>query len=1107
MGKFIAPEWQLGYRYISLEQKNAAVKAERPIPVLMTHDLAAPPGGKVSFFVVSRIAMLISTGEDRQWFHECGSKRHKYHPWAIENKAKTPSGRLDVSMTTMPLVGRSAFLVKARFVNVSSLPLPVSLSFIVGGVGLEEDPRMVPEFSESTNDVLSESEGVISIFDQEMREPKIHVAACCNRSWDVRTIDYRDVFDKNPHDVTCPLALANVPMGIVMPGQETDVALVFTYGNDPEQVRSSAIELTDQAEAEEKRTVAHFKDLLNKNRIKTPSRVLDNAYKVAVCDMEYTWWDGLGWMEIPSYWNGFFPQHNQVRTAASMGQLDRAKDCLLFCGLRADETGLIQWPTVGASTWGKQDWSHLYIWSLDYYYRSSGDIEAIRALWPHLIRAYDRAYAATATEPGSLIRCYPQSFFDTQEDDINTPYKGSSPTIAGIITSRQMAGFAEALGLDNEAEQYRQRADKAQQELREELWDDKLGRFLYWINEDGIKHTDSQQHTYSWPVLFGITDALDSYTSLRHLKETLISPRDIVYNSNQFPEDRLSCLGAQESIVVTGLVAVALARLGDAETGFRIMQGASECIMGKPHEGLVPEQAQIDFQSYFSGSAAAFAWGVVEGLFGIRWNIPAGELILEPCLPSSWPHAEIKLKNLSWRIEQDQNKWKGILKTDESVGRRLRVKLPPCNITSCRIGSKSAEYSIEPAIDGIFVTVTVPAERKTEVSIEHQPIPVDFKYDVDVAAGDQLTVHCTGASVVDVVDRSHVTQTNSISDDRVEIRLADDSAGLKPTIFLSCRCGEIEFIHPLPLSIHEKLEVAPADDALKSQDGYDVEVDLTSWTDESDGGRHGLKVLDQQVEDTFEMAKGITQKLRLPLSQNLLEKLSPGKNSATLELPDGTTRNLPFHLLAPFVDSEALRARLTERLEQIDLSDRYSHRFEEFFATRAELVNRVVAPDRVGPQFLSEILPEQKEIEDPGTGLSFRIGGRRVAMAAQDLTVSVPVNKSVEKIYALTVSCFGSEDTYAQVGKIGVTYDDGAGEEVALRIPGNINWGFYHRGWETSLKWNQGLTIILPGTVLDILEIPCDPHKTVKDLYLATCGRRPAIGLLGITVARPASSS
>lgn len=1102
MGRFIAPEWQRGYRYISLEEKVAAVRAERPVPILMTHDLAGPPGGKSDFCVVSRIAMLINTGEGREWFHECGARRHTYHPWGIENGAKTSSGRLDVSLTTLPLAGRSAFLVKAGFVNVSSRPMSISLSFVVGGVGLVEDPRMVPEFSEAENDVLSHHDGTICIFDQQMRDPKIHVAACCTRSWDVRTIDYRDVFDKTPHELTCPLALATVSLDTVMPGADGVAYLALVYGEDETGVQTSAGELVGRAEVEEERMVTYFTDLLDKTCITTPSRDLDNAFIAAVCDLEYTWWDKLGWMEIVSYWNGFF-QQSQTLGAASIGQMGRVKDCLLACGLKIDEAGRIPLMTFRGDGWGRTfDWTHYFILGLDYFYRSTGDVDVLRLLWPHVVRAYDRCFSENA-DPEGLLFSWNKNFLEVQEDDIFTPYHGSSPTIIGIMMNQKMAGFCQALDLKLEAKRYQQKETRAKALLQEKFWDVRRGTFIYWIDEEGVEHFESPHHTYSWPVNFEISDLLDSYTSLRHLRETLISPRGIVYNSNQFPEDRLSCLGAQESIFATGSVAVACGRMGDRDTCLRILEGASRCIVNEPHEGQVPEQAQIDFQSYLSSSAAGFAWGVAEGLFGIRWNVPANELRLEPCLPSSWPGAQIKLENLTWKIEQSQNQWNGTVTTSQCIGRRFRVKLPPCRIESCLVGDKHVEWSVEPAIDGIFVIVKAPAEHRTEIFINHQPLPVDFRHQEDMAEGDLLVVEFDGCRVLEVIDRSQVVEDVDVSKHSVKMRLKTDTAGLRPTVFLRCHSEQTEFYQAIPIFVHQKLDVVAAGDAVKLDEVYFVEVMITDWTERPIGGQYCLRILDQQAAEKFELDKGTTQTLRLPLSQSMLARLSPGKNVACLNFPGGEKRTFAFNLVAPFVDSATLRSTLADRLEYIDLVHHYSHRFEEIMELKEDLLDRAVAPDRAGPQFLSEIVPGQREIADPGTGLRFQIRGRQAVLAAHGLSAKVPLNGSAEKIYVLTVSCLGSEDTYSEVGRIGVTYEDGTGEEIALTIPGNINWGFYYRGWESSLKWYQGLSIVLPGTVLDIVEIPCDPRKTAKHLNITTCGRRPVIGLLGVTVLNP----
>ena len=89
MGKFVAPQWQRGYRYISMGKRVIAVRPERPVPILMMHDVAGSNGGKTDFCVLSRVGVLVNTDQEREWFHDCGSRKHVYHPSGIQNSAKT----------------------------------------------------------------------------------------------------------------------------------------------------------------------------------------------------------------------------------------------------------------------------------------------------------------------------------------------------------------------------------------------------------------------------------------------------------------------------------------------------------------------------------------------------------------------------------------------------------------------------------------------------------------------------------------------------------------------------------------------------------------------------------------------------------------------------------------------------------------------------------------------------------------------------------------------------------------------------------------------------------------------------------------------------------
>ena len=105
---------------------------------------------------------------------------------------------------------------------------------------------------------------------------------------------------------------------------------------------------------------------------------------------------------------------------------------------------------------------------------------------------------------------------------------------------------------------------------------------------------------------------------------------------------------------------------------------------------------------------------------------------------------------------------------------------------------------------------------------------------------------------------------------------------------------------------------------------------MTNWAQKPVSSTAKLRILDKEVERTLKAKKSLHRELSMSLNKALLEKLSPGKNAGSLTLPGTGEYNFTFNLRQPYVDDRKLRDALASRLERVDLTDHYSHTFEQF---------------------------------------------------------------------------------------------------------------------------------------------------------------------------------
>lgn len=1022
MGRFVPPEWQRGYRYISFGQNVIGLRGERPIPFLMTYDAWNKSDPNISnFFELGRFMFCAVTQYNRQHFHEMSSKTHKYHPWGIENRAVADGlDGLSFSLTTVPLVTDKGFLLKVTAKNRRAAPTSVALEVTYGGLASVEDPRMIPEFSESLDNEIALKDGMAVIHNPKIDKPQMYAAFAASEDVELTTVERSAVCvpaDKEAGGTLLRCATADW----LLPGRGSrSIFFVVAFGDDAKEVAERAEMMRRTPLAHLRATKKHFAGLTKSTYIVTPEQTLDLAFETAVLNLEYSWYEDLGWMEIVSYWCDMWNQ-SHLSGVCAIGQLGRARSCLSAHGQKIREDGKVQCLDALGQGRPATEWEHFYLFGAYHYYLASNNLDFINELWPKMVRIYDYCFRTNDKDKDYLLSWWDQ--LENQEDQIRTYCCGSSATMAGLQMSRIMAAFAAAMGKVDDERKYTERADEMNKRLFQKLWKSDLGRFIWWIDELGVEHSESQYHTYAWPVIFGLTDVLDSYTSLKHIKESLLSPRDIVYNSNQFPEDRLSCLGAQESILSSGVAAEAFGRAGNAKTCARILMGASRCIMDPPMEGLVPEQAQIDFQSYYSSSAANFAQGVVRGLFGVALDVPKGKVVIKPAIPDDWEHAQLATVGLVMNLQRTKSSYEVTSTTELALEHHYLLKLPACADIRCELDGQEVPFTCEPTIGGQLISVQTEVTKQSRLLLSFEPcdeLAVDW--DGVIAQGKGAQIEYRGLQVEEIIDRESVIAGSDIRSGKILLSARSDASLGSHTIFLNCRTSaDGHFYYPLDYVVQE---------AGKSQKQLDTEE-------------------------------------RIALSE--------------------IVRN--------------------QNQIHVDMDPHYTHGFQEFVGLRQSVerskhpVNGIPVESVYVPRadFLSEIGADQKEICDENSGLIFQIGGRRMACAYHGNDVRVPLSMVANRVCLLLVSYLTVEDTYSKVGEIAVTDENGKRESLYLRIPGNINWGFYYRGYESSLKWTKGDSIVYPATVLDIIGIDCRSMSTLKSIDLKSNGLRPVLGLLGIT--------
>jgi len=1105
MGHFRVPDWQGGYRYISFGDNLIGVKRDRPVPILMTYDPhRREMPTKSNFIVLGRLLLSLRTEFSREYFHQMGGKSHRYHPWGIENSALCASDKLNVRLTASPLIDEKGFLLNVKIRNRCEQPLAVELEATYGGMGSVQEPRMVTEFSEAQGNEIVLKDDVAFLTDNTTDRPAVYGAFGSSAAMGFKVIDYKSLFDHHTYEIESPLVRGTAEVGIIPSRATKDIYFVALFGDSAEELAERMRRVKSKPKEHLRRTKKYFAGVSETSVVRTPDPRIDKAFETAVLDLEYTWRDGLGWLEIVSYWCDLWAQ-THLAGACSLRQTERAKSCLQAHAKALREDGKVMCFNPPDKPQAVSEWEHFFTFGAYQYYLATGDLRFIEDLWPPLVKMYD--YCFSTKDKGKNLLLSWWGMLENQEDAVQTYYSGSSATMAGVGMSKIMATFARALGKSEDGERYSRRAKEAEERLFEKLWKKDLGRFIWWTDELGVEHTESQYHTYAWPIILGATDLLDSYTSLKHLRETLISSRDIVYNSNQFPDDRLSCLGAQESILVSGVAAVAFGKTGDADTCARIIKGCSRCIMDPPMEGIVPEQAQIDFQSYFSSAAANFAWGVVHGLFGLAFNVPESKVTVQPAIPDAWDNAQIELRDSSLAISQDETSITVRLKTPLSLRHDYKIRVPISEEIRCTVDGKDRPFELEPRLNGYFVRLETEPAEESVLAIRFKRRAPRLDYEADVTPGAVTDVYYEDYEILEVTDRQGLLEGNTIEDHTLRLRFKDDAPHGSHTLFLKCKGQEGIFYLALDLIIHQKIEMRAEEQFDQKKAAPAILMRITNRDANHLTGPLTIELEPETFGRQIDLKKGGELAWSIPLSDSVLSGMTPGTNIVNVGLPDGSRRPVGVLMEEVFVKKAAARAGYENRQIHLDMKPHLSHSFEEFIRLRQQIDGESDDTHATLPEALSlsEIGHDQGMIVDPKTGLGFQINGRRVCCVHSGRNeVTIPVGMKLEKLYLLLAAYLTVEDTYSKVGEVSLNYDSGRADSLDLTIPGNIDWCYFYRGYESSRRWTSGLAIVYPNSVLNIIDLPANRENMIESVTLKTNGLRPTFGLMGVTLLKHA---
>jgi len=896
----------------------------------------------------------------------------------------------------------------------------------------------------------------------------------------------------------------------------------------------------------------HYENLLGSSWIETPEKVLDEAFRGALITLEYNWLKPYGWIEAIHHWVCMW--HMQVTGALGwVGQADRVRESLLAHANHLFPTGAV--PQFCPGGFIRRDFggsNQFFSWQVNQYWKYTGDQDAAKVLYLALKKVIQQTYLECDEDGDLLLRWGAQ--IGNQEDFIHTPFNGTSPSIEGIQMLKTASQLASVLGFPDEAAAYQSKAQIAVTRLKEQLWQEDLGRFMYYKDPLGLVRPDGQYHTLIYPVIYGLLDPIDSWTSIRHLRDRLTGTDGPVYCSNNFPTHNEMTTGCQAGAAQQPWGAKGLAAVGLRNEVYRPLKAVAEWVMNERLRGTWMEVAHEPVPSHFTPPAGLYMQSVIEDLFGLRVNKPEGILRVLPSFPDAWPSANLVLPEFSAAYQHDGDRFVYTITSQNKLKRVIQWSLPPCRIKEFKINGTEKEYSLTPGVNCVVLSASTASEMSTAIELLIDP----FKYNIEniksVAEGDLFEVRPEGLHILKIEDRSKVLSGYSIENNG-NLRATIRKGQLKPylgygrlgllnfsrrSFFLLCSIGEgTPFWVPIDVTVLPRYEAAVTVSTQDKSDSWNIRLLLRNNTSDPVQGSTLINIAGTNHALDVDIPSRTEKNYAINLNSQILGHLSPGENQGTWFVGDEWGVTFKFE-----VQQEQLASISTKRDERrsnvsFPLQENMLKNDLERPGIRSFRPYDWMGWDQYAPN-LSSLVGQSTMTVAEIPGLSFHITENKlIPVSSKTGTSSVTIDlfgTALKKVYLLVIPYLDNHDAFVKVANVSIRTESGAVISRDLFSPGDLDWGsgdkkhFLDWTWSreeprknrfdllplldpTMEDWNEGkapafpqpeywstcLVRRVPSATLNVVELNLPERSKASSLTISVFGADPALGLVAVS--------
>jgi len=461
----------------------------------------------------------------------------------------------------------------------------------------------------------------------------------------------------------------------------------------------------------------------------------------------------------------------------------------------------------------------------------------------------------------------------------------------------------------------------------------------------------------------------------------------------------------------------------------------------------------------FADPIGVAARTLVEGLFGIQPNALEDTLQVKPGFPATWDHASLTIPNMQVTFERKGSVDRYVLKQHFAQLMNLHFCFPArqSRLKSVNVNGKEVHWKIQiTAVGQPVVELQLPKSENYEINMTWSGEPISVPTDAQAgSASESINVNFGQAKPLQVYDPQGILRGAQLEKGAFRPKTNEANG----TFFVQLQQADMRWWQPIHIHIKTPAPASSNEQYMPHRAANWDYVPLQPY-------------FNAAVSQVFEQ-----------------QYLSPRPTSPTLQLPWQGIGNWCYPLVQPKVDDSGLRQL-------------------------AQTTGKLVLPNGV---------PFQLTANSPSNILFTSMWDNYPTEA------TVPLTGKGKRLYVFMAGTTNPMQSQLVNGIIEVQYADGEMERLSLRNPDNwwpieqdyeddgyafklpkirpyrvcLKTGAVYRGGEGTYTTIKGFTNrAVEGGAATVLDLPLNPHKTLKSLRLKAVANDVVIGLMAATVER-----